>query len=128
MLQLLLDAHVSPQVGVHLIAGHKKLVVHDLVHWEGGRFLSSPDEELLEVAFRQGLTLVTFDLSSIPRLLKDWAEQGIRHGGIIFVDERTISSQDIGGLIRALHQLYKDQHEFDWTDRVIFLRRREAEI
>jgi len=123
MLQLLLDAHISPKVGSSLTAINSTITVHDLIHWQEGRFRESSDEELLEAAFRQGFTLVTFDLTTIPQLLKDWTEQGIKHGGVILVDTRTISPEDIGGLTRALDRQYKDQPTLTWTNRVLFLRR-----
>ena len=69
----------------------------------------------------QKLTLVTYDRRTIPRLLKTWAEEGRNHGGVIFVDEKTVSSANIGGLVRALAQLHKEAGRWDWTDRVLFL-------
>ena len=36
----------------------------------------------------QKLTLVTYDRRTIPPLLKDWAEEGRPHAGVIFVDEK----------------------------------------
>ena len=59
----------------------------------------------------------------IAEWLKLWAEEERRHGGVIFVDEKTISPADIGGLVRALIQLSKETGRGDWTDRVYFLRR-----
>lgn len=32
-------------------------------------------------------------------LLKTWAEEDRAHGGVIFVDEKTFSPSDIGGLV-----------------------------
>jgi hypothetical protein len=69
------------------------------------------------------MTLVTYDRRTIPVLLKTWAEEGRSHGGVIFVDEKTISPANIGALVRALSQLYKETKNFDWADRVVFLRR-----
>ena len=60
---------------------------------------------------------------TIPPLLKTWAEEGRTHGGVIFVDERTISPADIGGLVRALGELVKLAGSWDWMDRVVFLQR-----
>ena len=74
-------------------------------------------------AAEQGLTLVTYDRRTIPPLLKIWAEEGRRHGGVVFVDEKTISPADIGGLVRALLQLFKETGKWDWIDRVYFLGR-----
>ena len=72
---------------------------------------------------RQRLTLVTYDRRTIPPLLKTWAESGRRHGGVIFVDEKSIAPADVGGLVQALHRLCKASSRWDWTDRVSFLRR-----
>jgi len=91
--------------------------------WEGGAFLGQDDSTCLGIAATQGLTLVTYDRRTIPPLLKIWAEEERAHGGVIFVDEKTISPADIGGLIRALGQLAKERNRRDWTNRVCFLRR-----
>ncbi len=71
----------------------------------------------------QGLTLVTYDLGTIPPLLKRWAEAGRDHGGVIFVDQRTIPSSDFGSLARGLQALFRESGKWDWNNRVIFLRR-----
>ncbi len=68
------------------------------------------------------LTL-TYDCRTIPTLLKNWAEEGRQHGGVIFVDEKTISQADIGGLIQSLDKLVKEARDLDWIDRIYFLRR-----
>jgi hypothetical protein len=123
VLRLLLDEHISPDVAVGLRRRARGLVVHCLAEWEGGGFLGKDDAACLLVAAEQGLTLVTYDRRTIPPLLKTWAEEGRRHGGVAFVDEKTISPANVGGLVRALVQLAKETAEWDWTDRVCFLRR-----
>jgi hypothetical protein len=67
--------------------------------------------------------LVTYDRRTIPPLLKTWAEAGQHHGGVIFVDEKTISPSDIGGQVLALTALAREAAAWDWTNRVCFLRR-----
>ena len=79
-------------------------------------------EKRLKEAARQGLTLVTYDCRTIPPLLKTWGESGRDHGGVIFVDEKSISPADIGGLVRALNMLIREQGKMDWKNRVCFLR------
>ena len=123
MLKLLLDEHISPEVGYGLLRRNRVLVVHWMAEWEKGSFLGQEDSACLLEAASQGLTLVTYDRRTVPPLLKAWAEEGRKHGGVIFVDERTISPADIGGLIRALTQLVKETSRWNWTDRVCFLRR-----
>jgi hypothetical protein len=49
-----------------------------------------------------GLTLVTYERRTIPLLLKTWSEEAHSHAGVIFVDVKTISPLDIGGLVKSL--------------------------
>lgn len=123
MLKLLLDEHISPDVAEGLQRRNRSLVVHPLVEWENGNFLGRDDSAWLLEAVAQRLTLATYDRRTIPPLLKTWAEEGRTHGGIIFVDDKTISPADISGLVRALTSLCKETEKWDWTDRVCFLRR-----
>jgi hypothetical protein len=50
-------------------------------------------------------------------------EQGIDHGGVVFVDEKTIAPQDFGGLVKSLGLLWKHERLADWINRVTFLRK-----
>ena len=123
MLKLLLDEHISPEVADGLKRHNRSLVVHWMSEWENGNFLGQEDSACLLEAANKRLTLVTYDRRTIPPLLKTWAEEGRKHGGVIFVDEKTISPADIGGLVRALTQLFKETGRWDWKGRVCFLRR-----
>ncbi len=108
MLKLVLDEHISPEVADGLRRRTRTLVIHCMVEWEGGAFLGREDSSCLLAAAKQGLTLVTYDRRTTPALLKTWAEEGRQHGGIIFVDEKTVSPADLGGLVRALIWLSKE--------------------
>lgn len=123
MLKLLLDEHVSPQLAAGLKRRNPAIVVFSIATWEGGNFLGQDDSACLKQAAMQGLSLVTYDRRTIPPLLKTWAESGQHHGGVIFVDEKSISPADIGGLARALLALLRQTGKWNWTDRVVFLRR-----
>ena len=105
----------------------RTLVVVALVDWEEGIFLGQEDTACLQEAAIQKLTLVTYDRRTIPPLLKNWSEEGRQHAGVIFVDEKTISPADIGGLVQSLSLLMKEARDWDWTDRICFLRRHEIE-
>jgi hypothetical protein len=123
MLSFLLDEHISPDVAEGLRRTEKNIVMTWLSQWEDGRFLGVMDDLLLRAAAAQRLTLVTYDRKTIPPLLKTWAETGRDHGGVIFVDEKTIMSSDIGGLIRSLRRVFQETARWDWTNRIYFLRR-----
>ena len=123
MLKLLLDEHISPTVADALRRRLKSLIVSCIAEWEGGEFLGQQDSVCLQQAAAQGLTLVTYDRRTIPPLLKALAEEERKHCGVIFVDEKTISPSDTGGLVRALSSLFRKTGKWDWTSRVCFLRR-----
>ena len=127
MLKLLLDEHISPGVAQSMRRRDRNITVFAMADWEGGNFLGQEDSACLQEAANQKLTLVTYDRRTIPPLLKDWAEEGRLHAGVIFVDEKTISPADIGSLVQSLCLLVKEARDWDWTDRICFLRRREIE-
>jgi hypothetical protein len=119
MLKLLLDEHISRSVAEGL-RRRRQLVVVCMAEWEDGKFLGQQDSDCLKQAAVEGLTLVTYDRRTIPPLLKSWAEQEQKHGGVIFVDEKTISPSDTGGLIEALSDLWRKTAKWDWSDRICF--------
>ena len=123
MVKLLLDEHISPAVADGLRRRNRSLMVVCMADWDGGEFLGQQDFVCLQEAAVHGLTLVTYDRRTVPPLLKVWAEEGRRHGGVIFVDEKTISPADTGGLVRALNELARATVRWDWSDRICFLRR-----
>ena len=93
-----------------------------MVQWERGNFLGKEDSACLLEAAKQRLTLVTYDRRTISPLLKLWAEEERAHGEVVFVDEKTISPADIGGLVRALSLLAAEGGKMNWTNQVYFLR------
>jgi len=123
MLRLLLDEHISADVALGVRRRNRWLAVHAMADWENGNLLGQDDSVCLMQAAAQSLTLVTYDRRTIPPLLKSWAEEGRNHAGIVFVDEKTISPADIGGLVGALTKLARETRRWDWTDRICFLRR-----
>jgi hypothetical protein len=123
VLKLLLDGHISLRVAAGMRRRDRKVLVCGMAEWENGTFLGQEDTVCLQHAAMQRQTLVTYDRRTIPPLLKTWAEEGRPHAGVIFVDEKTIGPADIGGLVRALTMLVKETRDWDWTDKVVFLRR-----
>jgi hypothetical protein len=123
MLKLLLDEHISPAVAKGLRRRDRALTVFALTEWQDGSFLGQDDGACLGEAAARKFTLVTYDRRTISPLLKIWAEDGRVHGGVIFVDDKTIAPSDIGGLVLALMRLAKDARHWNWSDRICFLKR-----
>ncbi|MEO0455455.1 MAG: hypothetical protein AAF152_02570 [Cyanobacteria bacterium P01_A01_bin.114] len=122
MLSFSLDEHISPKVGEKIRQKHPNIPIYGLQTWEQGRHLQSGDDLLVSLAY--SLTLVTYDLRTIPTLLADLAVQNRDHSGVIFIDQKTIPPNDFGLLIRSLVYLWDLEKEADWTNRVLFLETR----
>lgn len=121
MLSLLLDEQISPAVAAQLRGKQADVPVQSLYEWRAGAFVGASDDLVLRAAAQESLTLVTYDLKTIPPLLAEWGATGISHGGVIFVDNRTIPSHDFGGLLRSLLACWNLRQSFDWSDRVTYL-------
>jgi predicted nuclease of predicted toxin-antitoxin system len=125
MLRLLLDEHLSPDIATHLRRHLPDLVVYSLQEWEDGAFDrpsgDSDDALILRTAHTHGLTLVTYDQRTIRPSLKAWGEQGFTHSGVIFLSRRTVTSSNIGVIVRALTELWQQYGQAEWTDRVHYL-------
>src|SRR5580658_6888728 len=124
MLTLLLDEHINPIVAEQVIAKYSEARIASIHRWNDGEFLHTDDEIILEAAYRVQSTLVTFDQSTIRPVLKEWGEMGRPHGGVIFIDEKSIAPNDYGSLVKALLRVWKQMRDLDFTDVVIFLQPR----
>jgi hypothetical protein len=123
MLKLLLDEHISPAVCVIARDRSPRLIIESLVEWREGALRGKKDEYVLEVAMEHGFTLVTYDLRTIPLLLRQMASDGVQHHGVIFIDERTCRPKDLAGIADVLIRLWDEMSLFDWRDRVAFAAR-----
>lgn len=94
-----------------------------LAQWRGGAHRLAVDPRILSLARTELRVFVTFDLQTVPDLLKALAVEGEAHAGVILVDDATIRQDDVGGLVRALRKIIDQQGTEDWADRVIYLAR-----
>ena len=121
MLSLLLDENISDEIARQVVAKRPNIPIFSAHDWEEGRLRGVSDEVVLRAAAEAGLTLVSYDVNTIPLLLMRLANEAFVHGGIVFVHNATIRSNDYGSLIRALIQLYDAEKEAEWKDRLYFL-------
>jgi hypothetical protein len=120
----LLDEHVSPQVA--RLLRRRGIEAHALRDYEGGRLLQADDAEVLRAALRAGLVFVTFDVHTVPEVLRFFAEAGEEHGGVVLVSARSFRQDDVGGLAEALGQLHLGLTRRGTRNRVLFLERHPA--
>lgn len=121
MLQILTDEQIDPNVAVAAKRRRREMSIVSLFDWLDGHFVGASDEELLREAARQAMTLLSFDLKTIPPLLRAWGERGIDHGGVIFVDHKSFAQNDTSGISKALADLWEIQGALDWKNRCFFL-------
>jgi hypothetical protein len=122
MLSFLLDENISHQIAFQLQEKRPEIPIISVHHWQTGRFLQASDREILFAAFPEKLSLVTYDVETIPPLLVHLYEEGYAHAGVILVQHRTLPSHDFGGLIRALTQLWEKTGQEEWANRMVFLQ------
>jgi hypothetical protein len=120
-LRLLLDEHISPEVAAQVQAKRPDLAIFSVQRWRNRAFVGRMDAALLAAAQEEELTLITYDQKTIPPLLTELAFAESDHSGVIFVDNRTIASHDIGGLVRAILSFYEQSTAWDWKNRIAFL-------
>jgi hypothetical protein len=122
MLSLLLDEPISHVVATQIGVRRPDISIQSIFHWRNGALVTRPDHLVLRAAAEDRLTLVTYDVTTIRPLLAEWSAAGIIHEGVIFIHQRTIRSDDFGRLVRALEQLWDEEYEVTWTNRIHFLR------
>lgn len=124
MPRYLLDEQISPTVADHLVRKYaRKIHAVSLHRWRDGALLGTEDARVLMAAAADRLTLVTYDLRTIPRLLAEFAETGTDHGGVILVDEVSVPPDDFGALIGALALFWRHHSRMNWRNRAAFLQR-----
>lgn len=121
MLRLILDENISYVVSDGLTARRPDISITSVHRWHTGVLMGEPDHLVLKAAAENALTVVTFDQDTIFPLLGEWGALGLVHGGVIFVDERTIRSRDFGELIRALEAFWDRERAALWDNRIRFL-------
>ena len=125
-MKLLLDEHIWPGVATLVKRQMPQAEVESIHHYDDGSLMNSTDSEVLAQAHRDGWTLVTFDLNSIPRLLSEKAMAREDHGGIVFISSKSFAQNDHVRLAQALSSVARSESSADWTNRVMFLNRKDS--
>jgi hypothetical protein len=121
MIAYLLDENISFTVAEQLALKNPMISAQSVYHWQDGILVGQEDGSILHAAAHENLTLVTYDLRTMPGLLSELFADGEAHSGVIFVDDASIRSNNIGGLVMALIAHWQIYAEEEWTNRVAFL-------
>jgi hypothetical protein len=125
MLRLLLDVHIKPVVATQVVRMRPDCSITSLLRWHDGMYRIAPDAEFFEAAQRETTTLVTYDRRTIPLLLQGMALRGLPHAGVVFIDDKTMRTDDVGSQVRGLIHLWDNHCHEDWLNRVQYLREEE---
>jgi hypothetical protein len=123
MLRFLLDEHLAPDIALELRRHQPLIEVVTLPDWRGGTLLGESDDAILEAAVEASFTLVTYDQRTIRPLLIEWAAIGKSHGGVIFIDDKTIPLHSWRRIPAALLAFWERYEDLDWTNRSAYLAR-----
>ncbi len=113
-MRLLTDEHIPREVAAALRKRFPKL---DAVSIYDTDLAGMQDRPLLAVLDEQARVLVTRDVNSIPRHVKERLAEGKTHGGIIYADSKRLRQRDARGLIRRLVEVVEKYQDQDWTCR-----------
>ena len=122
MLGFLLDEQISYVVMEQVRQKRPEIRIESVLVCNGGDLCGKDDDMVLSAAHADSLTLVTYDQKTITPLVMQWATEGRDHTGVVFIDDRSILQEDVGGQVRALIDLWEKAHTQDWTNAVGYLK------
>jgi hypothetical protein len=111
-MRLLLDAHISGSRVGKTLEKHG----HDVRSLDGEpEYDGLDDQDVLALATADQRVLVTHDVGDFPEILREWAEAGRSHGGVILV--YGIGQNEFGVVVRGVERLLeRRRRQADWTD------------
>jgi hypothetical protein len=122
MLAFLLDEQISHVVMEQVQQKRSEIRIESVLLWRNGNLRGKEDEQVLRAAREENLALVTYDQKTIGPLLMQWMMEGRDHAGVIFIDEKSIAQEDLGGKVRALLSLWEQSNLMDWTNMITYLK------
>lgn len=122
MLSFLLDEQISPEIAKQINSKRPDISIVTIHTWHDGHYLGVSDEIILKLAAKEKLTLITYDQKTISPILSEWGELNISHGGVIFIDYRSIPPNNFGRLVKTPIWLWDIQNKEDWSNRIVYLQ------
>lgn len=121
-MKLLLDVHIAKAAIGALRKAIPRVHAEHISQWRGGAFLRAEDEEILAACKAEERVFVTYDMATIPDLLRRWMAEERPHYGVIFADENTVRPNVPAEVASAIASLAKEIGDADTTNLVRYLR------
>lgn len=121
-MKLLLDVHVAKAVLGALRKTAPSVQAEHISQWRHGALLTADDEAILAACYPEERMLLTYDLATIPDLLRRWMVEGRSHSGVIFADENTVKPNAPAEVAAAVSALAREISGADTTNLVRHLR------
>jgi hypothetical protein len=122
LLAFLLDAHVPAAVADGVRAIRPDCRIEHLSYWRGGVLRNALDEHILVATRNANLVLVTYDVGTIPAILRRWLAERRPIPGTALISTRAIAQNDVGGIVRAIVGLFDEPAVLDPAYPVVYLR------
>src|SRR5437899_11960873 len=119
-MKLLLDSHIPAAVVRALRTRQPGLDVQHLAQWRAGDLLEADDADILAACAKEARVWVTYDLATVPDLLRALAAEEYDHAGVFLVDDATIPAENVGVLVYGISVLIVEIGEVDKTNLVRF--------
>ncbi len=121
-MKLLFDVHVAKATIAALQKMAPQIQSVHIASWRDGALVHADDQEILTACRAEKRVLVTYDMATIPDLLKRWASEERSHSGVFFADENTIRPNSPQEVASAVAALAKEIGNANTTNLVRFLR------
>ncbi len=120
-MKLLTDVHVARATLGALRKLAPGIETEHIAGWRSGALLHATDDEILLACGTEKRVFLTYDLATIPDLLRRWIAEERSHSGVIFADENTVRPNSPAEVAAAVAALAEEIGGADTTNLVRFL-------
>lgn len=121
-MKILLETHIAKATLAALAKTAPMIEAEHLARWREGSLRNASDVDILAACHEERRVFVSFDLRTIPPLLRHWAAEGRDHSGVVFGDENTVRPNSPAEVAAALAALAAEIGDADTANMIRFLR------
>ena len=94
-MKLLLDVHVAKATVGALRKAAPQIQAEHIAQWRGGSLRAANDDEILAACYDDQRVFLTYDMATIPDLLRRWMAEDRPHSGVVFADNNTMLDTEL---------------------------------